>query len=244
MPRQPRFNLADIPQHVVQRGNNRQATFFADADYDRYLEYLKSAAEAHCCEVHAYVLMPNHVHLLVTPRTDAAVSKLMQTLGGRYVQYVNAAYGRTGTLWGGRYKASVVDSERYLLTCYRYIELNPVRANMVRHPADYPWSSYRHHGVGEINDLIVEHPLYGALGRSPDERRSAYRGLFPRQVEGEPVIEIRAELNKARVLGGERFREEIEARVSRSVRPAKRGRPRKERPFAATATSQASIIGF
>lgn len=125
MPRPPRYELAGLPQHVIQRGNNRQPTFFAEDDYTAYLGWLREAAVHHGCAIHAYVLMINHVHLLVTPTVGGAIGKLMQALGRRYVQYVNAQYRRSGTLWEGRYKASLIDSERYLLTCYRYIELNP-----------------------------------------------------------------------------------------------------------------------
>ena len=225
MPRQPRFNLVGVPQHVVQRGNNRQATFFTDADYQRYIDYVASAAAANPCDVHAYVLMPNHIHMLVTPRAPDALSKLMQSVAGRYVQYVNASQGRSGTLWDGRYKASIVDSERYLLTCYRYIELNPVRAGMVRHPADYRWSSYRHNGRGDAGGLIVQHPLYEALGASPKARRVAYRALFRGHMEESLLRRIREALNQERALAGERFSREIEARLARPVRPARRGRP-------------------
>ena len=242
MPRQPRFNLADVPQHIVQRGHNRQPTFFADADYRRYLATLGAAAKTHACDVHAYVLMPNHIHLLVTPRKPAGVSRLMQSLAGRYAQYVNAAHGRSGTLWEGRYKASLVDSERYLLACYRYIEANPVRAGMVGDPGDYPWSSHGHNGAGVGDGLIVEHALYGALGATGEERRAAYRALFAGQTgetgetggtgengetDGRVLRVIRAALNQGGVLGGESFKDHIEARLARRVRPGRRGRPRR-----------------
>ncbi len=226
MPRAPRFNLPDIPQHVIQRGNNRQATFFAIDDYRCYLDCLKSAADKFRCEVHAYVLMPNHAHLLVTPRTPDAVSKLMQSLGRRYVRYVNDTYQRTGTLWEGRFRASIVDSERYLLACYRYIELNPVRANLVETPADYPWSSYRYNALGEYSELIVEHPLYEQLGASRDERTHAYREFVGHPIDDTLLHRIRASAQRCRVLGSERFIDEIEAALSRPVRPARRGRPR------------------
>ena len=228
MPRQPRFNLADIPQHIVQRGHNRQPTFFADADYRRYLGTLEPAAKAAACDVHAYALMPNHVHLLVTPRVTAGVSRLMRSLSGRYAQYVNAVHGRSGALWDGRYKASLVDSERYLLACYRYIEANPVRAGPVRHPGDYPWSSYGHNGAGVGDGLVVEHPLYGALGATGDERRAAYRALFAGETDRRVLRAVRAALNQGGVLGGESFTDHIETRLARPVRPGRRGRPRRK----------------
>jgi putative transposase len=148
MPRKPRFNLIEIPQHVVQRGNNRQPTFFAEEDYRFYLDCLGEAASKYRCALHAYVLMTNYVHLLVTPGTPEGVSRMMQSVGRRYVQYVNYSYKRSGTLWEGRYKASLVQTEQYLLTCSRYIELNPVRAGMVQHPKDHKWTSYRAHAHG------------------------------------------------------------------------------------------------
>lgn len=225
MPRQPRFKLADVPQHVVQRGNNRQPTFIIDSDYERYLEYLASASAAHRCEVHAYVLMPNHVHLLVTPRDSLAVSRMMQSLGGRYVQYVNATHRRSGTLWGGRYKSNIVESERYLMTCYRYIEMNPVRASLARHAADYRWSSHGHNAIGKDSDIIVEHALYQALGASLQERRSAYRELFPERMDDALLRKIRDALNQGRVLADEDFRTALETKLSRSLKPARRGRP-------------------
>lgn len=137
MPRKQRMYLADVPAHVIQRGNNREACFYAEQDYLFYLDCLQNACERYQVAVHAYVLMTNHVHLLMTPATQEGISRVMQSLGRRYVQYINYEYRRTGTLWESRHKASLVDAENYLLTCYRYIELNPVRANMVNHPGDY-----------------------------------------------------------------------------------------------------------
>ena len=225
MPRQPRFNLADVPQHIIQRGNNRQATFFTESDYERYLECLASAAQTHRCDVHAYVLMPNHIHLLVTPRETSAVSRLMKSLSGRYAQYVNAKHQRRESLWGGRFKACIIESERYLMTCYRYIELNPVRAGLVSRAADYPWSSHRHNALGEDSDTLVEHALYRALGPSFTARRSAYRELFPDAMDDALLRKIRDAANQGRVLADDAFRSEIENTLSRSLKPARRGRP-------------------
>jgi len=160
MARKPRFNLVGQPQHVIQRGNNREACFYAAQDYRFYLCCVGEAARKFACDVHAYVLMTNHVHLLVTPRAEQAIGNLMQSVGRRYVRYINHVYRRTGTLWEGRYKASLIDSERYLLACYRYIELNPVRAAMVASPAQYRWSSYRCNAVGKTDTLITPHVQY------------------------------------------------------------------------------------
>ena len=228
MPRQIRYNLPGIPQHVIQRGNNRQATFFAEEDYTRYLSDLKSACDSHQCEVHAYVLMTNHVHLLMTPLKEDGIAKTMQSLGRRYVVYINHTYRRTGTLWEGRYKAALIDSEQYLLTCYRYIELNPVRAEgMVDHPDEYRWSSYRANALGEVDELLKPHPLYLALGVSPQARQATYRALFDAHIDEHSLLAIRESLNQCRVLGSERFKDQIEHALSRRVRPGKPGRPKK-----------------
>ena len=228
MPRRQRFNLTGVPQHIVQRGNNRQATFFADDDYSFYLECLRDAAEKYRCEVHAYVLMTNHVHLLMTPSVFDGISRVMQSIGRRYVQHVNYAYKRTGTLWEGRHKTSLVQSEIYLLTCYRYIELNPVRANMVQGPGDYRWSSYRHHALGVTNALVRDHERYFALGDTDAARQEAYRELFKYQIEPGVLKQIRDAGNYGIALGGDRFREEVEAALNRRIDVPKRGRPRKK----------------
>lgn len=227
MPRQPRYPIPDIPQHVIQRGNNRQPVFFADDDYRFYLACLQHAAEQHTCAVHAYVLMTNHVHLLVTPSQANGVVKLMQSIGRRYVQYVNATYQRTGTLWEGRYKACLVEADTYLFTCSRYIELNPVRAAMVPHPAAYPWSSYRWHVYGEPDPVITDHELYHALGSTPDARQAAYRGLFQEAFDEHLLQDLRTTVHQCRVLGTERFKDAIEDALARRIRPGTPGRPRK-----------------
>ncbi|MCK9195000.1 MAG: transposase [Nevskia sp.] len=228
MSRPLRYEAIDLPQHVIQRGNNRQATFFAEEDYAVYRECLKDAADRHECDVHAYVLMTNHVHVLMTPHQSGGIGKVLQSVGRRYVQYVNTQYRRTGTLWEGRYKASLIDSERYLLTCYRYIEMNPVRAGMVKHPDEYRWSSYAWHAQGLDDTVIRDHPCYLDLANSVSGRQSAYRRLLRAPLGSETLAEIRDALNQCRVYGGERFKDEIEAVLGRRVRPGKAGRPRKE----------------
>lgn len=175
MPRQPRIDVPGFPQHLVQRGVDRQPCFFSDEDRRRYLTDLREIAATLDCSIHAYVLMTNHVHLLATPREFGDLGRMMQALGRRYVRYVNDRHRRTGTLWQGRFKACVVDSDRYLLACQRYIELNPVRAAMVVDPGDYPWSSYRHHAIGVHDALLRPHAIYEALGSGPAARREAYR---------------------------------------------------------------------
>jgi len=227
MPRKLRFNLAGIPQHVIQRGNNRQPCFFADEDYHFYRDCLAEAARDFGCAIHAYVLMTNHVHLLVTPNSPPGIARMMQSLGRRYVQYVNYVYKRSGTLREGCYKASLVDAENDLLTCYRYTELNPVRANMVQRAEDYKWSSYRSHVYETSKAFLEDHPLYEALGATPEACRDAYRALFRPQLDPTVLAELRTALNRELITGSQRFKAEVEAMLRRSVRPGKRGRPTK-----------------
>ncbi len=228
MARLPRYFVEGQPQHLIQRGNNREPVFAAESDYRFYLDCLQDAADRHGCAIHAYVLMTNHVHLLATPATPESLSKTLQSVGRRYVQYFNYTYERTGTLWEGRYKATVIDSEAYLLTCMRYIELNPVRAGMVGHPSDYPWSSYRANAVGDDNAILTTQLLYRRLGRSAVARQAAYRQLFRAQIGKADLEAIREATNKAWVLGNDRFREKVEALAGRRSTPRPRGRPRKE----------------
>ena len=225
MTRRPRIKLADVPQHVVQRGINREPCFFAEEDYHCYLHWLqKSAADWHCA-IHAYVLMPNHVHLLVTSDKPDGIAKLMQSIGRRYVQYINRSYHRTGSLWEGRFKSSLVQAEEYLLTCMRYIELNPVRANMVNDPAQYRWSSYRHNGLGQVDERITSHSLYQSLGKDEAIRLAEYRALFRSELDEAALTDIRLALAQGQPLGSERFGEMMCAAVG--VRRAQRrpGRP-------------------
>lgn len=200
---------------------------FCDDDYRFYLTSLQHAAQRYGCDIHAYVLMTNHIHLLVTPYQANGIAKLMQSIGRRYVPYINATYQRTGTLWEGRYRAGLVDAEAYFLLCSRYIELNPVRAAMVPHPAAYPWSSYHWHAGGTADPLLTEHDLYVRLGHTAAERQAAYRTLFETEMAPPVLQEIRATLHQGRVLGTERFKDVIESTLARRVRPGKPGRPRK-----------------
>jgi putative transposase len=229
MPRPPRYALPGVPQHVIQRGHNRQPIFFHEDDYRFYLACLQETTVRHATAVHAYVLMTNHVHLLMTPHQPHSLAKVLQALGRHYVPYINTTYQRTGTLWEGRYRASLVDAEPYLLACYRYIEFNPVRAGMVQDPGAYPWSSYRWHAYGQHDPAITDHALYLALGTTMQERQTAYRALFQHHLDENVVQEIRATLHQGRVLGTERFKDAIEVALTRRVRPGKPGRPRKVR---------------
>lgn len=227
MPRRRRVHLADIPLHIVQRGHNRDACFFAEDDYHAYRHWLGEALKASGCRLHAYVQMTNHIHLLLTPPSPEAVSQLVISLGRRYVQYINKTYRRTGTLWDSRYKSSLVQVDNYLLLCQRYIELNPVRAAMVDDPAHYRWSSYRANGLGQSDPLLTPHELYVGLGRTETARLAAYRALFRAELDTDAIGDIRMALNQGQPLGSSRFLATIERAtgVRREVKP--RGRPRK-----------------
>ena len=231
MARQPRFVLPGHPQHIIIRGNNRNPIFYAEEDYHFYLEKLEEAALKHHCLIHAFVLMTNHVHLLVTPVLEQSISKMVQMLGRYYVQYFNYFYQRTGTLWEGRYKASLIDSENYLFICQRYIELNPVRANMVKHCVEYPWSSYRCNAVGEINGLITAHEQYVKLGKTDCQRQTAYRALFEGFMDEMTLKHIREATNKSWVLGSDYFKENIEVEINRQIEPKVRGGDRRSKHF-------------
>lgn len=228
VPRRPRAYLAGIPAHVIQRGNDRCACFFEEDDYRFYLQCLDEASKRYGVFVHAYVLMTNHVHLLLTPPIPSAIPRMIQLLGNRYVQRVNKKYRRSGTLWEGRHKASLVDVDRYLLACYRYIELNPVRARLVSDPVDYPWSSHRHHALGKPDPLIKDHEVFLGLGRSAPERRQHYRELVREGLSGRDIENIRRMAEFSMPLGDERFRLEIEDMLGRAVGRAGRGRPKTE----------------
>jgi putative transposase len=188
MPRPLRAHAPGVPLHVVQRGVSRAACFFETGDFIRYLHFLLQASRAERCRIHAYCLMSNHVHLLVTPDDGTACARFMQSVNQRHTRHASRVHDRTGTLWEGRYRSNVVCSTRYVLACYRYIELNPVRAGIVRHPADYPWSSYRANADGVADALIHAHGGYAALGRDPAARRAAYRALVDQSL-ATPMID-------------------------------------------------------
>ena len=227
MPRRARIALPNVPIHIIQRGNNRQPCFFADEDYCRYLDWLSEYADKSGCRIHAYVLMTNHVHLLISSARADAGGALMKSLGQRYVQYVNCVYRRSGTLWEGRFRSCPVQEEDYLLGCQRYIELNPVRANMVTHPAEYRWSSYRANAQGEQDALVHPHLLYTALGRDAAARQATYRELFRYELEPGLVDEIRRATNGNFALGCTRFASEVGEMIGRRAVPGHSGRPRK-----------------
>jgi putative transposase len=228
MPRRARIQLDGVPLHIVQRGHNREPCFFSEEDYSSYLHWLNEALAESQCALHAYVLMTNHVHLLLTPRKAEAVPRLVMSLGRRYVQYSNRTHGRTGTLWDSRYKSSVIQAEAYLLTCQRYIELNPVRAAMVTDPAHYRWTSYRHNGLGAADSRVTPHALYLALGQSATGRQAAYRALFRAHLDEAAIDDIRLALNQNQPLGNSRFYARIEKLTGVRREARARGRPRLE----------------
>ena len=227
MPRQPRYFVPGIPQHVLTRGVDRKAVFFTPGDRKLYLNALAEAAEKYGCAVHAYVLMTNHVHLLMTPDRDNSVPLVMQAMGRLYVQRLNKLYLRTGTLWEGRYKASLVQDDRYLFACQRYIELNPVRAGIVSVPDKYPWSSYGCNALGNRDSLVTQHQLYQDLDTDPVRRQQAYRNMFGDALSTKELSVVRDTTNACLILGNERFKDQIENLLGRSVRHGKSGRPKK-----------------
>jgi putative transposase len=228
MPRPPRLELPGVPLHVRQRGNNRAACFFGDVDRRFYLKCLAEAAARTGCAIHAYVLMTNHVHLLLTPGARGATAAMLQEIGRRYVRVINTIHGRTGTLWEGRFKSSLVDTETYLLLCHRYIELNPVDAGLAPHPAAYPWSSHVHYAGLKADPLLTEHASFLSLGADAVERQAAFRKLFLHELDQKAVAQIREAINAGGALGSETFLNTMQARLGRPVGPAKQGRPSKK----------------
>ena len=201
MARPPRIVLPGQPAHVVQRGHNRQPVFFDPLDYRQYLSHLADAAKKTACNVHAYVLMTNHVHLLVTPTRADSLSRLMQSVNRRYVRFINTRYQRRGTLWEGRFKSALIDTDRYLLACSRYIEMNAVRAGMVDTPAVYRWSSYRCNAFGLQDHLVTPHATYLMLANTGDARRKAYRQLFDHELDESDLSAIRTATQKGQPIG-------------------------------------------
>ncbi len=211
MPRPHRFCPPDHTVHVVQRGNNRQVCFARDDDYAAYAHWLCESALRYEVAIHAWVFMTNHVHLLMTPSTPTGISKLMQSVSQKYVQSFNFRYSRSGTLFEGRFRSSLVQSEAYLLNCIRYIELNPVRAGMTTNPGDYHWSSFHCHAFNSPATMWTPHPEFFRLGRNAAERAETYRMLVREALPTETVQKIRGCLNSGLALGSDNFREQIEA---------------------------------
>ncbi len=225
MARLPRLTLPGYPHHIIQRGNNRQAIFASDADYETLLSLLDEHARKEAVALHGYVLMSNHFHLLATPDTAEGIPAMMQGVGRRYVRYFNQRQGRTGTLWEGRYKSTLIQAERHLLACMVYMDLNPVRAGMVAAPGDYRWSSY-HHFVGRKNDrLITPHPLYWELGNTPFAREAGYQAMGQAGVSTQQQAALTDSALRGWALGEPNYVADLQRRTERRVSKTSAGRP-------------------
>ena len=225
MARLPRLTVAGHPHHVIQRGNDRQPIVRDDADRERLLALWAEHARSFKVAIHAYVLMDNHFHLLVTPETDDGLPKMMQAVGRAYVRYFNLRHHRSGTLWEGRYRSNLIETERYLLACMVYIDLNPVRAGMVEQPQDYRWSSHRH-CIGQVSDkLVTLHALYWALGNTPFAREAAYAELVQAGLTAGQRDELTRGALSGWALGSDDFVGELQQSTLRRLRPGKAGRP-------------------
>lgn len=233
MARLPRLVLPDQPHHVIQRGNDRQLIFREPEDYQRFLAWLKESAKEFKVAIHAYVLMPNHLHLLATPSDQGGLAQTMQRVGRFYVPWFNHKYGRYGGLFQGRFRTSLVDSARYFMVCSRYVELNPVRAGLAPAPLDYPWSSYAHHAGVRPDPLITDHALFWALGNTPFQREAAYIELVKQGMSEDELKQINVAVLKGWPLGSDAFKAELQQKTKRQVLPAKRGRPFKAKDSAA-----------
>lgn len=232
--RLPRLALPGLPQHIVIRGINGQTIFRSDHDHRIFLGYLAAAKEKFHCSLHAYVLMPNHIHLLVTPSCSNGVGKLVQLVARQYVQYFNQQYHRTGTLWEGRYKSALVDSASYSIDVYRYIEQNPVRSGLVKHPDDFFWSSYQHNIGKAVDKLISPCEAYLNLGDTVDQQQKNYDVLMHRPIELATLGVIRLETNRSRVFGSEKFKQKIELLLGIDLQLKPRGGDRRSMAYLQT----------
>ena len=226
MTRLPRFTIPGVPQHVIQRGNNKATIFVSTHDYLFFRECMLSAIRRFACQIHAYVFMTNHVHFLMSPNRSGAIGRVMQSVGGRYAKYVNDRYGRTGTLWEGRYRATVINSDEYLFSCYRYIEENPVRAAIVTEPGEYRWSSYSANALGASDSLVTAHERYVALGDTPGSRQEAYGSFFRVLMQPSTISALRDSTNYGWALGDTEFQSEL-TRTDRRAAPVRRPRSAK-----------------
>jgi putative transposase len=226
MARLPRYNIKNQPQHIIQRGLDGQDILIDGEDYEFYWNSLRASAETNGLKIHAYVLMPDHVQLLASPGRELSVQKTLQSLGRKYVQFYNRKYQGSGTLWEGRYRATVLDSKAYLLACSRYIEHLPVRAGMVKHPRDYDWGSYGYNARGFEDTLISEHRLYSQLASGSQHSYQVYRGLFKKPLTSAEVDTISNATNKGWALGSKKFVSKIEKMSGRRATQLPKGRPR------------------
>ena len=227
MPRRARMYLPGYVYHIVQRGNNREACFFEEENYRVYLNLMFEVLPRYGNRLHAYCLMTNHIHLLITPADRDGISRLMRVVGSRYACYVNKRYSRSGTLWEGRHKSSAVDTDGYLLKCYRYIELNPVAAHMVARPEEYPWSSFAANAWGKWDPVVTPHDCYLGLGVDEKQRQHAYRELVHKALSPEDIHAFHQASHYSMPLGSASFIRQIEQKMGRPLGQSYRGRPRK-----------------
>ena len=225
MARLPRLSIAGYPHHVIQRGNNRQAIFSSTADYQALLGLMDENAKKFGVAVHAYVLMSNHFHLLVTPESADALPRMMQGVGRRYVRYFNDSQRRSGTLWEGRYRSTLIQTESYLLACMAYIDLNPVRAGLVAEARDYPWSSHAHYAGLRSDRLVTPHPLFWTLGNTPFSREAAYTDMVRAGVPPGQQIALTQSALSGWALGDPDFVADLQKRTARRVSKTQSGRP-------------------
>lgn len=230
MARTSRVVIPNLPHHIIQQGNDLQPIFRDESDLLAFHGWMREAARQFKVAIHAYVLMGNHLHLLATPSDALGLARMMQWLGRFYVPYFNRKYERTGTLWQGRFKTSVIESEQYFLSCSRYIETNPVREGLVSHPGEYKWSSYAHHIGDKPDSLIADHPIYWGLGNTPFEREATYKQYVQQPAPQEEIESLGQAVKKGWALGSEQFQIQLEKRTNRRVRQGKRGRPAKKTP--------------
>lgn len=226
MPRRARMYIPELPYHIVQRGNNREPCFIEPENYLFYLELWKTLSKRYGVSIHTYCLMTNHIHFLVTPKSETSISTTMKVVGSRYAQYINLKYKRTGTLWEGRHRSSLVQTEKYFLSCMRYVELNPVKAGMVLRSEEYKWSSYGVNAWGDKSWLTF-HDEYLRLGKEKSERYYAYRELFKHQLSEADLHVIRKASHYCQPVGEDRFKEFIENKYNIKPGYGKRGRPKK-----------------
>ncbi len=232
MARLPRIVIPNQPLHIIHRGNNRQDIFESEDDMIRIKADIKLALSKASCQLHAYVIMTNHLHLLVTPKDKESLAIFMQCLSNRYVRYYNARHQRSGTLWEGRYKSCVIDSDSYLFTLYKYIEMNPVKAGLVKKPGDYLWSSYARNALGATDDLVADHKLYKALGKSVDQRCAGYKTLFGKLDISPQRSQITLATLRGEAYGSDRFHKRISKLIERPTKLRSHGGDRKSEAYA------------
>lgn len=228
MARLPRLVVPHQPHHVIQQGIDGQSIFREESDYTAFLGWLRDASRQFRVSIHAYTLLPDQVDLLVTPSDGVGLGRLMQWIGRYYVPYFNRKYVRSGTLWQGRYKATVIDAEQYFMMCSRFIELSPVRSSIVTNPDEYPWSSYAHHAGIKQDPVVTDHPVYWALGNTPFDREAVYKNLLEQVLTADEERTIKEATVKGWALGSEKFKTNLAKIASRRISPAKRGRPSKQ----------------